>query len=334
MSYQIIPRTDAVKAGVFDSESREVVWDDTEHTQGLRYANNGRVILIARSEIAIAQDSAVWSITHADVGEYSALLTKTGTGADISTHLEFTPTTTITLNDFAEAIDAATPAWSFEHWSSADTGNFAQIEFHFVHPSLTTLGVDHGWLEVTCLPLQGHTGGNAAFVLATLAAATNFGFGGHTPDGTSVFEWGAHTLTNLLTNVNDAWEVAETGEVATTYVLDRIRIELWETLPGRSTYIDSIIIDGTTYPVEPGMAGAKLRHDATVTTLNFVDVRDRFGRFETLAPTVGAEQKTIVGPLLPALFNDSGGYVRFLPDAHPAALATLFYSAIRVGDPT
>lgn len=333
MSYQIIPITNAVKSGVFDSESREVVWNQGSSSQGLKYANDGHIILIARSEIAIAEDSAVWSTTHA-TGVYAALLTKTGTGADISTHLEFTPTTTITLNDFAEAIDAATPAWSFEHWSSADTGNFAQIEFRFEHASLARLGVDHGWLEVTCLPLQGHTGGDAAFVLATLATGTSFGFGGHTPDGSSIFEWGAHTLTNLLTDVNTAWNTAETGEAATAYVLKRIRIELWETLPGRSTYIDTIIIDGTNYPVEPGMAGAKLRHDATATTLNFVDVRDRFGRFETLTPTVGPQQKTIVGPLLPALFNDSGGYVRFLPSAFPGAPATLFYSAIRVGDAT
>ena len=82
------------------------------------------------------------------------------------------------------------------------------------------------------------------------------------------------------------------------------------------------------------MAGAKLGNDLTGTTLNFVDVRDRFGRFETLAPIVEAERSLIVGPLLPSLFNDSGGYTRFLPNAHPAAPTTLFYSAIRVGNPT
>jgi len=336
MSYQIIPVTDAVKAGVFDSESREVVWDDTTHTQGLRFANNGHVILIARSEIAPLQDTATWSVAQHQgaTGEYSVLLDKTGAGGDVSTHLQFTPTTTITLNDLAEAIDDVAPEWSFYHYSSAVVANFAQIEFRFVHSSLVSLGTDHGWLEVTCYPLQGHNGG-AAWVKETLAAADPFGFGGHTPDGTSVFEWGGgQTLADLLTLVNAAWDTAESGEVATAYVLDRIRIELWEAAPARSAYIDTVVIDGTAYPVEPGMAGAKLRHDATATTLAFVDYRDRFGRFEALAPTVGAEQKTIVGPLLPALFNDPDGYVSFLPSVHPAAATTLFYSAIRVGDPT
>jgi len=116
-------------------------------------------------------------------------------------------------------------------------------------------------------------------------------------------------------------------------VLDRIRIELWEAAPARTTYIDTVVIDGTAYAVEPGMAGAKLRNDATVTTLAFVDVRDKFGRFETLSPTIGPVQSIMVGPLLPSLFNDSSGYVRFLPDAHPAAATTLFYSVVRVGDP-
>ncbi len=335
MAYQTIPVADAVKAGLQDLESKGVVWDDTTYTQGLKFANNGHVILIARSEIAALQDTAVWSTAQQDVGEYSALLTKTGAGSDVSTHLEFTPTTTITLNDFQEAITDAAPAWSFKHFSSAVLGNFAQIEFRFVHSSLTTLGTDHGWLEVTCVPLQGHTGG-AAWVTETLTGTDTCGFGGHTPDGSSVFEWTPPltALSGLLVAVNAAWDTAETGEVATAYVLDRIRIELWEAVPARTTYIDTVVIDGTAYPVEPGMAGAKLGNDATATTLAFVDVRDRFGRFETLSPTVGAVQSIVVGPLLPALFNDSSGYVRFLPDAHPAAATTLFYTALRVGDPT
>lgn len=332
MAYQTIPIAEAVKAGIQDAESRGVVWNQGSNTQGLKYANDGHVILIARSAIEPLKDTAVWSTGKEDIGEYSALLTKTGTGADVPTYLQFTPRVTLTLNDLAEAIDAADPAWSFKHWSSADTGNFAQFEFRFEDASLTRLGIDHGWLEITCFPLQGHTGGDAAFVLSSLVAATSFGYGGHTPDGSAVLEYGAHTLANLLNDVNNSWDTKEAGEVATAYVLKRIRIELWETLPGRSTYIDTVVIDDALYPVEPGMAGAKLGNDLTGTTLNFVDVRDRFGRFETLAPIVEAERSLIVGPLLPALFNDSGGYVRFLPDA--LAPTTLFYTALRVGDPT
>lgn len=337
MAYQTIPIAEAVKAGLVDPDSRGAVWDDTTYTQGLKFLNDGHVILVARSVIAPTDSTAAWSTAQQDAGEYSALLTKTG-GAegDRSTHLEFTPNEVLTLNDLAEAIDAATPAWSFEHYSSAVLANFAQIEFRFEHASLTKLGIDHGWLELTCVPLQAHTGDGASFVVQALSDATPFGYGGHTPDGSNVFEWGAPlpVLGDLLAEINAAWDAAEDGEVATAYVLERIRIELWEAAPARTTYIDTIVIDGVAYAVEPGMAGAKLGISAPETTIAFVDVRDGFGRFETLSPTVGAEQSLMVGPLLPALFNNSDGYVRFLPSAHPAAPTTLFYAAIKVGNPT
>ena len=84
MAYQTIPIAEAVKAGIQDSESRGAVWDDTTYTQGLKFANDGRVILVARSVIAALQDTATWSTAQQDVGEYSALLTKTGAGADVS----------------------------------------------------------------------------------------------------------------------------------------------------------------------------------------------------------------------------------------------------------
>lgn len=335
MAYQIIPIAEAVKAGIVDVISRQAVWDDTTYTQGLRFLNDGKIVIIARSEIAPTHHYAQWSTAQQQAGEYSALLTKLASDADISTHLELTPAATITLGDLADAIDDVTPEWSFYHYLASGDGvqNGPQIELRFEGPSRTTLGVDHGWLEVTVMPLQGYTGTDA-WVQAVLAAATTFGYGGHTPDGTAIFEFGPHTLTDLLTDVNASWEAAETGEVATDYVLKRIRVELWEDAPARTAYIDTIVIDGTAYAVEPGLAGVKLGLNTPGTTLAFVDVRDGYGRFETLAPVAGAEQSLMVGPLLPALFNDSDGYTRFLPSAHPAAPTTIFYSAVRVTTPT
>ena len=334
MSYQIIPIAEAVKAGIIDLDSRGVVWDDTEHTQGLRFLNDGRIVIIARSAIVATDHYATWSTTEQQAGEYSALLSKVG-GTDSSTHLEFTPTTTITVSDFQAAMTDVTPAWSFYHWLQ-NTGltNGPQIEFRFEHPSLRTLGIDHGWLEVSCVPLQAYTGTDA-WVQAVLSITTPFGYGGHTPDGSAIFEWGAPlpVLDDLLTIINGVWDTAESGKTVNDYVLTRIRVELWEAA-ARLCYIDTIVIDGVAYPIEPGMAGAKLGLNTPGTTLAFVDVRDGYGRFETLAPVVGAEQSLMVGPLLPALFNDSDGYTRFLPSAYPAAPTTIFYSAIRVTNPT
>ena len=333
MAYQIIPVADSDKEGIVDFTSRGAVWDDTNYTQGLRFLNNGKVLLIARSAIAATHHYATWSTAQAQAGEYSALLTKLATDADCSTHLDITPTTTITLNDLAEAIDDAAPEWSFYHYDSAVAANFTQLELLFEDTASQVRGPGHGYLELTLVPLQGITGG-AAWTQCTIDSATPFGYGGHTPDGSSVFEWGAPlpTLTDLLTTVNAAWAAAETGEVATNYVLTRIRFELWEDAPARTSYIDTVVIDGTAYAIEPGVAGAKLGLNTPGTTLAFVDIKDRYGRLETLSPVVGAGQSLCVGPLLPALFNDTEGYVKFLPSAHPAAPATVFYTALRVGN--
>lgn len=336
MSYQVIPVVDAIKAklvasamegGIVDSDSRAPVWDNTSHTQGLRFANDGKTILIARSTIAPTHSYATWSVTQKQAGSYSALLTKLGTDGDRSTHLQIVPTAGLTLNDLQEAITDATPEWSFYHYLASGDGvqNGPQFEFLFEDPD------SHGWLEVTCVGLQGYTGTDA-WVKEALAGATLCGFGGQTPDGSSVFEWGPLTaLTGLLAAVNAAWDTAESGEVATNYLLERVRVELWE-LAARTAYIDTIVLDGVAYAVEPGLAGAKLGNAAQSgntpsVTLAFVEVRDKYGRTESLAPIVGAEQSLIIGPFLPELFNDDDGYAKFKPDTTGL---TVRYSAVRV----
>ncbi len=333
MAYQTIPITKSLKEGIVDIDSRGAVWDDTTYPQGLKFLNDGKTILLARNTVTATGSIGAWSTTQKQAGDYSALLTKEAAATDKSVHIEFIPATGLTLNDLAEAIDAATPEWSFYHYLASGDGvqNGPQIEFRFEQVAAQKLGVDHGWLEITCLPLQGYTGTDA-WVKATLAAATQFGFGGHTPDGSSVFEWTMpQTLTDLLSLVNAAWAAAEAGEAATTYPLVRCRVELWEQDPARTAYIDTVVIDGTTYAIEPGLAGAKLGTNTPAVSIAIVDWEDKFGREETLAPDAGAEQTLIVGPLLQALFNDSEGYVRFKPGTTGL---TIRYSAIQVIDPS
>lgn len=333
MAYQTIPVADALKAGIVDFDSRGVVWDDTTYTQGLKFLNNGRVILIAKSVITATDTIVAWSTAQKLAGSYSALITKEAAATDKSGHLEIIPATGLTLNDLAEAITAGTPEWSFYHYLANTDGvqNGPQFEFRFEQVAAQKRGIDHGWLEITCLPLQGYTGTDG-WVKAALVSGTQFGFGGHTPDGSSVFKWTMpQTLTDLLSLVNAAWDTAETGEVATTYPLVRVRVELWEQDPVRTAYIDTIVIDGTTYAIEPGIAGAKLGINTPGVTLDFTEVKDKYGRIETLAPVVGAEQSLVVGPLLQSLFNDDSGYVLFKPGTTGL---TVRYTALRVGDPT
>ena len=191
--------------------------------------------------------TAAWNSTAATVkhGSYSVKLAELATGDAGSTHLQFIPASGITVSDFQEAITDVTPDWSFWHYLSADTANWVQFELRFEDPDST------GWLEITAVPQQ-NTLGTAAWLETTLAKATTAGFGGNTPDGTSVFDWSPLTaLSVILADVNTAWDSAETGKTVNAYELERVRLELWEISPARTCYVDDVTIDGTLYEIEP-----------------------------------------------------------------------------------
>lgn len=327
MAYQTIPVAKSIKAGLVDSESRGVVWTHGTYEQGLKFLNlGGKTILIARSETAAANDYATWSTTHA-VGTYAAELEKAAAATDRSTHVQMTLATGITVEDFCTEMDTPTVAWSFAHWLESADGlqNGPQFELRFEDPD------SDAWLEITVVPLQGYTGTDA-WVTETITKTDTCGYGGNTPNGSSVFEWGPlSSLTDLLATINAAWETAEQDTVVDDYELERVRVEFWEQDPPRTGWIDTLIINGTTYALEPGLAGVSLGPNAPLVTLAFVSERDKFERTETLAPVLGATQSIIVGPFLPALFNDTSGYVRFKPDTTGN---DLYYSAIQVTDPS
>lgn len=325
MSYQIIPLVKAVKAGLADFESRGVVWVHGTHKQGLRYLNlGGKTILIARSETAAAGDFAAFSTGQAE-GTYAALLNKEATATARSVHVQFTPATGITVSAFCTAMDDATPAWSFKHYLATADGpqNGPQFELYFEDP------VSDAWLEITVVPLQNTSVGDA-WLTETITKTDTCGYGGNTPNGGSVFEWGPLTsLTLLEAAIDTVWANQEQGTSVAAYLLKRVRIELWEAAPTRTAYIDTIVIAATAYAVEPGLAGIQLGPNLPIVTLSFMVERDPiFGRTETLAPVLGAKQSLIVGPLLPELFNDSDGYVRFKPNVSGD---DKYYSAIQVG---
>ena len=327
MAYQTIVVAKSVKAGLRDLESKGVVWVHGTYEQGLKFANlGGNTILIARSETAVANDYAAWSTTHA-VGTYAAELEKAAAATDRSTHVQFTPATGITASAFCDAMDAATPVWSFAHWLESADGvqNGPQFELRFEDPD------SDAWLEITVVPLQGTTGTDG-WVTETITDADTCGYGGNTPNGTSVFEWGPLTsLSGLEAAIDAVWDAAEQDTSIADYLLTRVRIEFWEQDPPRTGWIDTVIINGTTYALEPGLAGVQLGPNAPLVTLAFVAERDKFGRTETLSPILGASQSIVVGPFLQALFNDDDGYVRFKPDVTGN---DKYYSAIQVTDPS
>lgn len=343
MSYQELVVMDSVKAGLMDTipvvgtfeNASGDVWDSGTHIQGLRYPNDGKTILIASNMKTITGNTneASWADVQAQAGTYSALLDKPAAATDGSTHLQFTPTVRLTFQDLVDAIatggaGALDPEWSFYYYLTNVAGNYVQYEFRFEDP-----GSD-AWLEVTALPLQADPGGiPGPWTPAILTGAMLVGSGGNTPDGSGVFLWPPGTLANLETLVVAGWEAAEVGTGAATadYILKRVRLELWEAAPARLCYVDTAVLDGVAHGIEPGMLGGQLSKPVVAVTLTFVAHRDIYRRIETLAPIVGAEQTLIVGPLLPALFNDSDGYVKFEPSLGDVEVS---YRVIRVSNPS
>jgi len=335
MAYQELVVAKAVKAGIYDSDSRGAIWDTTALVgdQGMKFLNDGKTILIVENATAeTGTQTAKWDTVMQQAGDYSVELAKAGAG-DSSIHFQFDPTKRITFGEFCTNVVAGAPTeYSFYHvCSTGGPGNYAQWEFRFQDPVSFAMGADHGWIEVTTFPLQGNAGAGGAFAQVTLTGATGRIYGGRTPDASGAADFAPGLLSDLATDVVIVWDAAEagTGDGVANYVLERVRFELWEQLPQpRECNIDTIVLDGDDYDVEPGMAGAKLGPSAPEVTLTFVTYRDRYGRLETLTPLVGALQTSIIGPLLPALFNDSSGYVKFEPDSDTDV--NVRYSAIRV----
>jgi len=205
----------------------------------------GVAVLSVRDEHALAK----WVIAQQEAGSYSAKLTKDGSGNAGSTHAQFEPTTVaVTLQDLQDDITGVQNGFSYYHRESVVTVlNWTQFELRFEDPA------SDGWLEITCVPHQG-IAGVVDWAQYIVVAATPAGYGGQTPDGSSVFDWSlANDLTNIAADILALFNAAEAGSGAATaaYILTRVRLELWE-VDARSVWVDTVAIDGQAYAIEPG----------------------------------------------------------------------------------
>lgn len=210
-------------------------------------------VLVGVASLAIRQPNdalAEWASDQYYAGSHSVKLSKKGSGNAGSTHLQLTPPTGITLNTFCtNAAAGGAKKYSFWHkCQNGVTGNYAQFEFRFEDPD------SNAWLEFTIVPQQGKVG-NGIWAEEDLSAETpKGGYGGVGELGGSFFEWGTLiAIADAATTIAEAQEnVGECG----SWILTRVRIELWEPEPARYMHIDSVTIDGVAYEIEPGATTA------------------------------------------------------------------------------
>jgi hypothetical protein len=126
------------------------------------------------------------------------------------------------------------------------TGNWVQFEFRFEDP---TAGSE-GWVEITCVPHQ-TTLGTAAWLQYDLASDPVVGFGGWGEDGQgdSFFDW---DLGDTVSTVEGTINALPQVDNCSDWILTRVRLELWESSPERTAWVDQVELAGITYTVEPG----------------------------------------------------------------------------------
>lgn len=199
-------------------------------------------VLVGVATLFIRQPNdaiAEWISSQYQAGSHSVKLYKGGSGNDGSTHLEIVPPSGITMTAWTAAIATN----SFYHLLEALSANWVQMEFRFDDPN------SEAWAEITAVPLQGHLG-TGVWVQQTLADDTPCGYGGHTEIGTSFFVWGPLEDANLVQAAIAALDGAACDP--SDWVLTRVRLELWESAPERTCYVDTVEIMGTIYTIEPG----------------------------------------------------------------------------------
>lgn len=208
-------------------------------------------------------DLAEFTKEFAQAGDYSAHLVKDALSTDRSTHVQFNPTLVqLLFSTFQTDILADDLTYHFWERTDGQLAYWAQWEFRFEE-----VGGD-GWFELTCAPHQAALFGELAFEQYVLDGATcECGYGGVTPNGTSIFRWpvagfldAAVGAVGAAPSVMAEFEAAEVGSGAglANYVLTRCRMELWETQIARECWIDEVTIKNQLYPIEPGGASPGL----------------------------------------------------------------------------
>ena len=202
---------------------------------------------------------AEWSTVQQQAGTQSVKLTKTGSGNAGSTHFQMVPPTGITLTNWTTGISAG--QYSFYHWLQALTANWVQMEFRFEDPN------SDGWVEITWVGLQ-TTLGTAAWLQAILLDADLGGYGGIGETGLSFFNWGPLTAMSGM-------EAAINGEGVVTsasdWILERVRLELWEAAPARVCYVDTLVVANVAYTIEPGGTAPAMSLDSPSVDLGYTE---------------------------------------------------------------
>lgn len=190
---------------------------------------------------------AEWDSENHQAGSYSAKLTKTGSGnAGITSLTVVPPGITFAAWDGDMNI-AARYTFYYLHQLGV-TGNYIGIGFRFDDPDS-----DNGHIEISAVPFHNHAGlgiwTNYDFEAAAPAGTPFVGYYGENEVGTRIDSWALTATTKTIKGIVDT--ACIDGD-ADNWVLTKVFFSLYESSPARYACIDTLVLAGTPYTVEPG----------------------------------------------------------------------------------
>ena len=190
---------------------------------------------------------AEWDAVNHQAGSYSAKLTKTGTGNVGQTSFTIVPPS-ITFAQWGTNITVADKYTFYYLHQLGVTGNFIMIGYRFDDPDS-----DNGHTEITSVPFQNHDGLGIWTKYDETDGPAKVGYYGQNEVGALVEDWSLATATTATVHdlVGNGCVVADPTS-ADNWILTRVFFTLFEPTPARYACIDSVVINGVAYTVEPG----------------------------------------------------------------------------------
>ena len=216
---------------------------------------------------------AEWSQEYVYPGAtYSVKLSKAATGSYGSTHVQITPSGAAAALTCAEW-SALAARWGWDHRRSVTTGVawWVGMECRFSDPN------SNSWIDIT----------STAEVIAGTGiwASVTLGAGNHL----TAYYGGWSELDGSFSNfAPQAWAGLVAAAAAggagvgcpnqnaitalTTWVLTRVRLELWETATERQCFVQNVYLEGVAYDLEPGdVATAGIRLSSMFTEVGYTE---------------------------------------------------------------
>ncbi len=193
---------------------------------------------------------------------YAAKLSKAGPDVGAyygSTGVEFKPTLAQVSLTLAHLIALAN-TWGWYHYydDRMVVNTYKEMaEFYFEDPD------SDAWVAVGTQQLAIGEAGTEAWNLNALLTTDLCGINGWSPGAGAWSDWSLKAISALAGTIQtQATDISN----ATAWILKRVRIELYESYPPRSVYIDDVYLEGQAYSMAPGQsAGAGTPKDLTFT---------------------------------------------------------------------